>query len=321
MIFILAIGNSAVSQINGITAAGESEELIKFTPPADAEYLFYDRPKCIEAIPITPSGSPTPAIVTKASKILVGFPVLVTRVGSIASPSVPYFFISDSQGKDIRTESGVPEINEILEKSSILADEVFNADDEVMLAESIPGGTTTAMAILRSLGYDSVSSSSMSRNPVSLKLKVVEDALKRVGDIGRNEVLRELGDPVLAFLYGFTRRFRGKVYLAGGTQMLAVAALLNSDGLNQATIVTTKFVIADKTATFTRTANEIGSPFVEAKIDLSFSRYPGIREYEKGIVKEGVGAGGAYYLASTTGFTNKEIVDKIDNLYSDLIGE
>lgn len=319
--FILAIGNTAVSQINGITAAGESEELIKFTPPADAEYLFYDRPRCIDAIPITPSGNPTPAIVTKASKILAGFPVLVARAGSIAGPSLPYFFISNSQGKDIRTESGVPEINEILEKSSILADEVFKVDDEVMLAESIPGGTTTAMAILRSLGYNSVSSSSMSKNPVSLKLKVVEDALKRVGNLGRNEVLRELGDPVLAFLYGFARRFRGKVYLAGGTQMLAVAALLKLDGLNHATIVTTKYVIADNTATFSRTANEISSPFVEAKIDLSFSRYPGIREYEKGIVKEGVGAGGAYYLASATGFTNKEIVDKIDDLYSGLIGE
>ncbi|MCW6159245.1 MAG: TIGR00303 family protein [Thermoplasmatales archaeon] len=321
MIFILAIGNTEVSQINGITAAGETEELIKFTPPADAEYLFYNRPRCINAIPVTPSGNPTPAIMTKASKILVGFPILVARAGSIVGPSLPYFFISDSPGKDIRTESGVPDIKEILEKSSIIADEIFRMDDEVMLAESIPGGTTTAMAILRDLGYISVSSSSMSQNPVALKLKVVEDALQRVGNLGRNEVLRELGDPVLAFLYGFTRRFRGKVYLAGGTQMLAVTALLKLDGLNYGTIVTTKYVVADKTATFSRTANEIGTTFVEAKVNLFISRYPGIREYEKGIVKEGVGAGGAYYLASTTGFTNKEIVDKIDNLYSDLIGE
>ena len=51
MMFILTIGNTAVSRIKGITAAGGNEELIKFTPPADAEYLFYDRPRCINSIP------------------------------------------------------------------------------------------------------------------------------------------------------------------------------------------------------------------------------------------------------------------------------
>ncbi len=321
MIFILAIGNTAVSRVNGITAAGESEDLIKFTPPADAEYLFYDRPKCIDSIPVTPSGNPTPAIITKASKKLVGFPVLVARAGAVTSPSLPYFFISDKEGRDIRRESGVPEIKEILERSSILADEIFKEDEEVMLAESIPGGTTTAMAILRSLGYNSVSSSSMSNNPVALKSKVVEEALLRVGKIERSKVLMEFGDPVLSFLYGFTRRFRGKVYLAGGTQMLAVAALLKSEGYNSGTIVTTNYVVEDKSATFSETANEIGAAFTEVKVNLSISRHPGIRDYENGIVKEGVGAGGAYYFASSTGFTDREIVEEIDSLYSDLISE
>jgi len=102
MMFILTIGNTAVSRIKGITAAGGNEELIKFTPPADAEYLFYDRPRCINSIPVTPSGNPTPAIITKADRELVKFPVLVVRVGSIAEPLIsPYDFLMSFASKKV----------------------------------------------------------------------------------------------------------------------------------------------------------------------------------------------------------------------------
>jgi len=319
MMFILTIGNTAVSRIKGITAAGGNEELIKFTPPADAEYLFYDRPRCINSIPVTPSGNPTPAIITKAARELVKFPVLVVRAGSIAEPLLPYVHISQKEGGDIRREAGVSDVREIIERGSILAEEISRHEKDVMLAESIPGGTTTAMAVLRKLGYDSVSSSSMSNNPVELKKAIIEEALRRAKNADGIDILKELGDPVLAFIYAFARRFRGKTYLAGGTQMLAVAALLKLDGVKPEGIVTTKYVVRDGSATFPETAREIGVDFIEVPIDLSISGHQGIREYEKGIVKEGVGAGGAYHIALNSGFSSREIVDEIDSLYSKLI--
>ncbi|MGC8645241.1 MAG: nicotinate mononucleotide-dependent phosphoribosyltransferase CobT [Thermoplasmata archaeon] len=321
MIFILTIGNTAISRINGITAAGGNPDLIKFTPPADAEYLFFERPRCINSIPVTPSGNPTPAIITKASRELAKFPVMVVRSGSTAEPLLPYVFVSSKEGGDIRREAGVPGISEIIGRSKILADELFSLEKEAMLAESIPGGTTTAMAILRRLGYDSISSSSLPMNPVDLKSRVVDEAMRRAGDVKGLNVLKELGDPVLAFIFAFSREFRGKIYLAGGTQMLAVAALLKLDGVTPEGIVTTRYVVGDKTATFSRTAREIGVDFIEVPLDLSVSKYQGLREYEKGVVKEGVGAGGAYYIASKAGFTNKEIVNRVDTLYHKLTGE
>jgi len=319
--FILVISNTEVANIKGLTIAGESPELVKFTPVADAEFLFYNKPITIDAIPVTPEGHPTPAIITKASKILSKFPVLVVRSGTEIPPYVPHSNIYDKPGLNIVERTALPELEKILEKSEVLGKELSFVN-EVYIGESIPGGTTTAMAILNSLGYDSIVSSAGPNNPVELKRKVVSMAFQREkprDDWYHN--LKEYGDPMMAFVVGFSQGFNGKIYLAGGTQMLAVAALLKESGIKPEKILTTKYIVNDKSSTFVKTAREIGIEYYSANLDFSNSRFRGLRDYENGYVKEGVGAGGSVYLAQKAGFSPQDVSKKVEEIYENITGK
>jgi NaMN:DMB phosphoribosyltransferase len=58
-----------------------------------------------------------------------------------------------------------------------------------------------------------------------------------------------------------------------------------------------------------------------ANLDFSRSRHPGLREYERFRVKEGVGAGGACIAAMlATGASVDELQNQIDTVYDELIG-
>ena len=317
--FILVISNTMVSQIPGITVAGANDELIKYTPVADAEFLFYSKPISIDAIPVTPEGHPTPAIITKAVKSLTDFPLIVVRSGTMLPPRIPHVFIHDKPGENITERDALPELDEILERSEILGQEFTKLFNEVYIAESLPGGTTTSLAVLRALGYESRVSSSMKDHPLELKNRVVDMALNRKKPRSWYDVLKSFGDPMMAFIVGFSHGFRNDIYLFGGTQMLGVSALLKETGKIPRKIVTTKYIIEDKIATFAKTAKEIGVEYYPSYIDFSDSKFTGLRDYEKGIVKEGVGAGGSVYLAEKYGIKWEEIKNKVEEIYENLI--
>ncbi len=316
-LFVVVISNTKLANIKGITVAGAKPELIKYTPPADVEFLFYDKPLCIDAIPVTPEGYPTPAIITKASYNLAEFPIVVVRAGSEIEPLVPHIKISEKVGGDIRFEKGVEDIYEILRKSELFGRELKKSYDELVIGESTPAGTTTALAVLRALGYRAKVSSSMANNPIELKEKVVEEAFKSKGvEFGelRDDPLKAIelfGDPMQACVVGLARGFKKNVVLAGGTQMLPIAHALNGE----CTIATTKYIINDKTSNFLDIADEIGVEVYEAKLDFSKSRFKGLRMYEGGYVKEGVGAGGSVYLAEKHGFNVRDVVEEVERIY------
>ncbi|MGC8663279.1 MAG: nicotinate mononucleotide-dependent phosphoribosyltransferase CobT [Thermoplasmata archaeon] len=321
--FILVISNTDVASIPGITIAGKDPELIMYTPIADAEFLFYSRPKSIDEIPVTPEGHPTPGIITKASKMIANFPVLVVRSGTVEMPKIPFVNISEIPGRNIVEKTALPHLEKILEKSELLGNEL-SFIDEIYIGESVPGGTTTAQAVLTSLGYESKVSSASMINPIDLKMNVVEKALKRISkgnEIDWYKSLKELGDPMMAFILGFSHGYHGKIYLAGGTQMLAVSALMKETGKIPEKILTTKYVIQDKSATFEKTAKEIGVGYYQANLDFSKSRYKGLRDYELGIVKEGVGAGGSVYIAEKRGIKVNEVIQKVEEIYENLTGK
>ena len=54
--FSLVISYTETCEIPGITIAGADKEFLKFTSPADAEYLCYGKCKCIDSIPMSPDG-------------------------------------------------------------------------------------------------------------------------------------------------------------------------------------------------------------------------------------------------------------------------
>ncbi|MEM0162973.1 MAG: TIGR00303 family protein [Thermoplasmata archaeon] len=315
MLFLLVISNTNVAEIPGITVAGENPEIMKYTPPADAEYLFYERPLCINTVPVTPAGHPTPGIITKAVKELVNMPVMVVRSGSIIAPNLPYIHITDQPGENIVNVTAIKDLDAIMNNAKILAKQVNQ--NEIMIAESIPGGTTTAQAVLTALGYNAQVSSADIENPISLKKEIVKKAMSRLKfPITWKTALKELGDPMMAFINGFVPEFEGSVYLAGGTQMLAVAALLKEQGIKVKKITTTRYITEDKLSSFKKTAAEIGAEYYSAPLNFSRSKYKGLRDYESGMVKEGVGAGGAVYIAEKNGISISKITERVEQLYS-----
>ncbi len=327
-LFLLVLGNTEISTIPGISVAGATPELTKLTPPADAEYLFHEKPLIIDAIPVTPEGHPTPAIITKAARELAGFPVLVVRGGTYLAPLVPHVHISDAVGRDFRKGPALPEFGEIIKRAKLLGEELGKSSvEELVIGESTPGGTTTAQAVLWALGYDARTSSAAPNNPQSLKEEVIKAGFERVGikpgDLRERplEALKQFGDPMMAAVIGLSIGFRKSVVLAGGTQMLAVAALLKALGedMGRFMIATTKWVVKDESATFLETAREIGIVTYAADLDFSNSRFNGLRDYERGYVKEGVGAGGATWLAVKAGFSPEEVSKKVEELYERLM--
>lgn len=326
--FVLVLGNTEVSTIPGISVAGATPELTKLTPPADAEFLFFERPRIVDVIPVTPEGHPTPAIITKAAKELAGFPVLVVRGGTYLAPLIPHVHVSDAVGRDFRKEPALPEAEEIIARAKLLGEELNKATlDELVIGESTPGGTTTAQAVLWALGYGGRTSSASPENPQGLKEEVINEGFKRAG-VERGsladrplEALRQFGDPMMAAVIGLALGFKKDIVLAGGTQMLAVSALIKALGedMERFMVATTRWVVNDRSATFAETAREIGVITYAADLDFSRSEFKGLRDYERGYVKEGVGAGGATWLAIKAGFSPEEVSKKVEELYRGLM--
>ena len=75
--------------------------------------------------------------------------------------------------------------------------------------------------------------------------------------------------------------------------MAAVAAVLRHLGEDRPlTVATTKYVVQDPSSHFLEMARDLEVEPYAAPLDFSRSPFPGLADYERGFVKEGVGAGG-----------------------------
>jgi NaMN:DMB phosphoribosyltransferase len=115
--------------------------------------------------------------------------------------------------------------------------------------------------------------------------------------------------------------------MAGGTQMSAVLAVVNAldpDVLCNVAIGTTRWVVSDRSSDLKGIVAQIADvPILAADIDFGPSRFAGLKAYEKGIVKEGVGAGGAAIaaMAKVSGAISKDILlEEIERNYALLMG-
>ena len=236
-LFSFVISYTETCEIPGITIAGADQNSLKYTPAADAEFLHYGFCKSIDKIPMTPDGKPSPALLTKVALETASIPHVIINAGSKIKPQLPYFQIDLDSGKNI---SEFPALDNSLvlravDYGRIVGRTLASLTNCLLIGESIPGGTTTALAVMRGLGLDAKVSSSMPNNPVDLKNTVVEKALERFDSDDPFVIVSNLGDPMIPFVAGMLSSSSEitNVLLAGGTQMAAVLAFAKKIGFNE----------------------------------------------------------------------------------------
>ncbi|NMF63851.1 nicotinate-nucleotide--dimethylbenzimidazole phosphoribosyltransferase [Brasilonema octagenarum] len=148
------------------------------------------------------------------------------------------------------------------------------------------------------------------------------------------DLVAAVGDPMQVVVAGMAIALSRScgVLLAGGTQMLAVYALISaitqvyalSWRPEEVLIGTTRWVAQDLTGGTIELAQLVGKsnmtpngvtpPLLATELSFADSRYPQLRAYEHGFVKEGVGAGGACIAAHLVqGWQQHQLLQAIEH--------
>ena len=198
----------------------------------------------------------------------------------------------------------------------------------ILISESVPGGTTTAQAVMAAFGLQvsNLVGSSLFKAPRELRRQVVGRGLFNANlkaDFDSFDVVAAVGDPFQAFSMGLligARLAKQTVILSGGSQMIAVILLVlefldekNKDEfIEDVFIATTGWLVKDNS--LNDLVNLINEKYdvkllgLASPLNFKSSKYKELKDYELGHVKEGVGAGGISLLAFLDGFKNEEIV-------------
>ncbi len=335
-LFICTIATTETGKIPGLSAAGANPDFTDFTPPADAELLLLGKCKSIQGVPITPDGIPTPGLITMSALGLAEIPVLVVNAGVKVKPQIPFVDLGGNSGRDIRTGNSVDNVEEVIERAKILGEHLAKTADYLVIGESIPGGTTTALGVLSALGVNAQGkvSSTLPLNPHNLKAEVVAAGLKaakeKFGSLKNNPIkaISCVGDPMMAAMAGLVigGARQGPVLMAGGTQMTAILAVINDlspGSLCNVAVGTTRWVAKDKNSDICGIIKQFCEvPVLAANLDFGSSKYPGLQIYETGLVKEGVGAGGSSVAAMAktgSGVTKDILLKEIERKYAQLM--
>ncbi len=336
-LFVCTIASTDTAKIPGISAAGKYPEFTDYTPAADAELLLLGKCRCIAGVPVTPDGIPTPALITMSALRLADMPVLVASGGLRVKPQIPFLDLGGNPGRDIRSGNAVDNVEEVIRRAILAGENLAKTADCLVIGESIPGGTTTALGVMSAMGVNAEGkvSSSMPDNPHGLKAETVRAGLAAsgvsFGSLVKNPVkaISCVGDPMLPVFSGLVVGAAAEVpvLIAGGTQMGAVLAIvkaLNPDVLCNVAVGTTRWVVSDKSSDLKGIVAQIADvPILAADLDFGSSRFDGLKAYERGIVKEGVGAGGAAVaaMAKSGGAVTKEmLLGEIERNYALLMG-
>ena len=204
------------------------------------------------------------------------------------------------------------QVSQLLHSGLQWGQQLSHPDRYLILGECVVGGTTTAQAVLSALGYavaGRISSSHRQANH-GQKQALVEQGLtewRQRRNLSPLAAAAAVGDPMQLVVAGMllAASLKGGVLLAGGAQMLAVYALAQAIAQQkhlawqpaQVVVGTTRWVIEDQSADTAAIAQAIGVPYLASQIDFSQSPYFQLRAYERGFVKEGMGAGGCAIAA------------------------
>lgn len=330
--FLLAASVTKTCEIKGITQAGIAG-MIPLTPTLDAEFIINEIVYSLGEVAETPTGVPTPAIITRAVHNLAHFSKMeILDLGLQTLPqNSPCQHFNILPSDSIATGANI-DARAVFEKGMRAGRSYELKGNYLILAESTPSGTTTAAATATALGYECRGdfSSSFLHVPSNIRDETINKALSMINnDMGSFEKLSYVSDNMLIFCAGFlmeaTRRFH--VVLAGGTQMAAcllVADRLREDLLmrikdENITLATTKWVAEDKNSDIAHILSLLSYTPHALYTTFSFqdTTIPVLKKYDDGEAKEGVGAGAALGYAYANGYDNKELLAEIERiLYS-----
>lgn len=329
--FLLSCSVTKTCEIPNISQAGIPGKLY-LTPTLDAEFLCTKEVRSLPNIAQTPKGVPTPALITRAIHELNPYSnIEILNLGLEVIPQINYFKIHnfDIKPSESITAGAKIEAMEIFQKGLEFGQNYQTKDEYVILAETIPAGTTTANATAKALGYecDGYFSSSFKNNPSDIKNETIKKALDTIDkndDIF--EKLSKVSDNMIIFNAGFilgSRVNELKVILAGGTQMASVLLVVNSilksmdgeiDSSNLA-LCTTKWISKDENSNIKAILEQLDFPIntYASEFDFSLSNHPALKLYDEGEAKEGVGCGAALCYATINGLTKEQITNKIES--------
>lgn len=312
--FCLILANTVISGIPGVSGAGPSPEKTFLTPVLDAELILTGRITSIPARPNTPTGCPTPATITRSMIDLTGIPPVFVDAGLRDPLTVAGVRVGYGAGGDPRDADAVPEARVLYTRGREIGRYLSYYTDLLVLGECVPGGTTTALCVLRALGYPASVSSSFIDNPVNLKEEICRATREKITSAGVTnplDIVRIAGDPMIPVAAGIAESYRGTLVFAGGTQMLAVCAVIKALNGDLPRVATTVYVRDDVSANVREIVDRLEVRIYYVDPGFGTLGHTGLSRYCLGEVKEGSGAGGAMLLAHLMGYSPEQIQKKI----------
>ncbi len=337
---ILAGTNTA--EVEGISAAGSTSAARRYTAVADAELLLNGPVRSNRwPLPPLPAGV-SPALISYVASRFIDVKPLVLVAGLQQMPPFPHLRLerpSFGPAACLSTGSAMP-----FKRVQSLCDKGFamgvKLRKPLLIAECVPGGTSTAQAVLTGLGLSisDLVSGSVRNPPLKIKTQLVERGLQ-AAQLGTSpppkRLLAAVGDPFQCVAVGLllgARQAGQPVLLGGGSQMLAVLALalaelnesLRSHFVKGVVLGTTAWLTEEvsfedqRVSSFVRLLDIVGHHYgvglmgVSAGLHFDRSRYQALRDYERGFVKEGVGAGAFALLAQLQGVSRKDLLDSCE---------
>ena len=344
---LLILSSTLTAEVDGISAAGATAVSRRYTALADAELLLYGpshRPRW--PLPPLPAGV-SPALISWVAADSIKIRPWVGAIGLSQMPHFAHLRFEDPQlGPSACISTGQAigrqRVLSLLDRGQRFGERLQRP---LVLAECVPGGTTTALAALWGLGLpakDLIGGSAL-RPPMALKQKLVEQGLQEAEFCTTPELIAAVGDPFQAFATGVligSLTSGQPMLLAGGSQMAAVLALALSmlspaeqrTLCKQILIGTTTWLArevltptAQKSSSLAQLLSlledrwQISITALASGLHFRHSRHRALLDYELGHVKEGVGAGGLALLAQLRGISLEHLIQSCENAMDHLL--
>ena len=340
--FFLILAGSQTAEIEGISAAGSTPLSRRYTAIADAELLLRG-PSLPRKWPLPPlPAGVSPALISYVAARFLNIKPTIISAGLLHPPPFSHVSLESPEIGPARCLSSGDAMESTRVKHLLNCGYKIGKKlkQPLLITECVPGGTSTAYAVLSGLGINvkGLISGSYRNPPSELKTKLVNQGLKAAkleenpSSVG---LMAAVGDPFQPIAVGLLMggiESGQDVLLGGGCQMLAVLALalneiepeLRSEFVGKVFIGTTSWLVdesltsAKNRNSFIHLMNNVANHFKVNILGLASgyrfndSNQKVLQDYEIGYVKEGVGAGALSLLAQIKGLTQKEMVERCD---------